>query len=131
MISNFAKKLLRLNFLKQKKRSAERAQVWEGIASKLEKMEYPKFKVEQRSVRDRLKKLIKQFRKRENNERRASGISPELTELDTLLEEINEKEEASETLAADVEMEKRRLEEDQMAGEEIRKRAMETLSQTQ
>ena len=41
------------------------------------------------------------------------------------------KEEASETLAADVEMEKQHLEEDQMAGEEIRKRAMETLSQTQ
>ena len=131
MISNFAKKILRLNFLKQKKRSAGRAQVWEDIANKLEKMEYPKFKVEQRSVRDRFKKLIKQFRKKENNERRASGISPELTKLDTLLEEINEKEEASETLAADVEMEKRRLEEDQMAGEEIRKRAMETLSQTQ
>ena len=131
MISNFAKKLLRLNFLKQKERSAERAQVWEGIANKLEKMEHPKFKVEQRSVRDRFKKIIKQFREKENNERRASGISPELTELDTLLEEINEKEEASETLAAVVEMEKRRLEEDQMAGEEIRKRAMETLSQTQ
>jgi hypothetical protein len=65
-------------------------------------MEYPKFKVEQRSVRDRLKKLIKQFRKKENDERRASGISPELTELDTLLEEISEKEEASETLAADM-----------------------------
>jgi hypothetical protein len=95
-------------------------------------MEYPKFKVEQRSVRDRLKKLIKQFRKKENDERRASGISPELTELDTLLEEISEKEEASETLAADMgDREKRRLEEDQMARQEMRKRAMETLSETQ
>ena len=127
----FCKEVVASKLFETKKRSAERAQVWEGIANKLEKMEYPKFKVEQRSVRDRFKKLIKQFRKKENNERRASGISPELTELDTLLEEINEKEEASETLAADVEMEKRRLEEDQMAGEEIRKRAMETLSQTQ
>ena len=99
------------------------------LQKKLEKMEYPKFKVEQRSVRDRLKKLIKQFREKENGERRASGISPELTELDTLLEEISEKEEASETLAADMgETEKRRLEEDQMAGQEMRKRAMETLS---
>ena len=103
------------------------------IAKKLEKMEYPKFKVEQRSVRDKLKKLIKQFRKKENDERRASGILPELTELDTLLEEISEKEEASETLAADMgEREKRRLEEDQMAGQlEMRKRTMETLSETQ
>ena len=88
--------------------------------------------MEQRSVRDRLKKLIKQFRRKENDERRASGISPELTELDTLLEEISEQEEASETLAADtVERKKRCLEEDQMAGQEMRKRAMETLSETQ
>ncbi|CAB3992425.1 Hypothetical predicted protein [Paramuricea clavata] len=78
------------------------------------------------------KKLIKQFRKKENDERRASGISPELTELDTLLEEISEKEEASETLAADMgEREKRRLEDDQMAGQEMQKRAMGTLSETQ
>ena len=63
-------------------------------------MEYPKFKVEQRSVRDRLKKLIKQFRKKEKEEMQASGISPELTEFDTLPEEISEKEEASEALAA-------------------------------
>ena len=128
----FCKEVIASKLFETKKRSAERAQVWEAIAKKLEKMEYPKFKVEQRSVRDRLKKLIKQFRKKENDERRASGISPELTELDTLLEEISEKEEASETLAADMgEREKRRLEEDQMAGQEMRKRAMETLSETQ
>ena len=78
-----------------------------------------------------MKILIKQFRKKENDERRASGISSEIMEFDTLLEKISEKEEACETLAADVEMEKRRLEEDQTAGEEIRKRAMETLSETQ
>ena len=128
----FCKEVIASKLFETKKRSAERAHVWEAIAKKMQKMEYPKFKVEQRSVRDRLKKLIKQFRKKENDERRASGISPELTELDTLLEEISEKEEASETLAADMgEREKRRLEEDQMAGQEMRKRAMETLSETQ
>jgi hypothetical protein len=97
----------------------------------LEKIEYPKFKVEQRSVKDRLNKLIKQFRRKDDDGRRASGISPELTELDTLLEEICEKEEASETLAADMaEKEKRRLQGDQVAAQEIRKRAMESLSET-
>ena len=55
-----------------------------------------------------------------------------MTELDTLLEEICEKEEASETLAADMaEKEKRRLEGDQIAAQEMRKRAMESLSETQ
>ena len=61
---HFASKLF-----ETKKRSAERAKVWEDIANNLEKMEYPKLKVKQRSVRDRLKKLIKQFRKKENDER--------------------------------------------------------------
>ncbi|XP_028417139.1 uncharacterized abhydrolase domain-containing protein DDB_G0269086-like [Dendronephthya gigantea] len=128
----FCKEVVASKLFETKKRSAERALVWESIAKNLEKIEYPKFKVEQRSVRDRLKKLMKQFRKKENEERRASGISPELTELDTLLEEICEREHASETLAAEMgEKEKRRLEEDQMAAQEIRKRAMETLSETQ
>ena len=128
----FCKEVVASKLFETKKRSAERAQVWEAIAKNLEKMEFPKFKVEQRSVRDRFKRLIKQFRKKENDERRASGISPELTELDTLLEEISEKEEASEALAAEmVENEKKRLQEDQMAGQEMRKRAMETLSETQ
>ena len=44
---------------------------------------------------------------------------------------VSEKEDDSETLTANVEMEKRCLEEDQMTGEEIRKTAMETLPQTQ
>ena len=98
----FCKEVVASKLFETKKRSAERALVWEGIARSLEKKDYPKFKVDQRSVRDRLQKLIKQFRKKENNERRASGISPELTELDTLMEEINEKQEASETLAAEM-----------------------------
>ena len=52
--------------------------------------------------------------------------------MNILLEEISEKEETSETLAADMgEREKRRLDEDQVAGQEMRKRAMETLSETQ
>ena len=126
------KEIVASKLFETKKRSRERAQVWEAIAKKLQKVEYPKFKVEQRSVRDRLNKLIKQFRRKDNDERLASGISPELTELDTLLEEICEKEEASETLAADMaEKEKRRLEGDQIAAQEMRKRAMESLSETQ
>jgi vacuolar-type H+-ATPase subunit I/STV1 len=128
----FCKEIVASKLFETKKRSIERAQVWEAIAKKLQKIEYPKFKVEQRSVRDRLNKLIKQFRRKDDDGRRASGISPELTELDTLLEEICEKEEASETLAADMaEKEKRRLEGDQIAAQEMRKRAMESLSETQ
>ena len=94
-------------------------------------MEYPSFRVDQRSVRDRLRKLLLQFRKKERQERSASGISPEQSELDSLLEEIDELEEASDTLAAEVSTkEKRKLDADKVAAEEMRKRAMETLSET-
>jgi hypothetical protein len=49
-----------------KPKKGRQKELWYGklLQKNLEKMEYPKFKVEQRSVRDRLKKLIKQFRKR-------------------------------------------------------------------
>ena len=65
----FCKEIVASKLFETKKRSIERAQVWEAIAKKLQKIEYPKFKVEQRSVRDRLNKLIKQFRRKDNDER--------------------------------------------------------------
>ena len=103
MMSNFAKRLLLPSLLKLKK-VCRKGSSMGSYCQKFGKMEFPKFKVEHRFVRDNLKKLIKQFRRKENDERRASGISPELTELDTLLEKISEKEKACETLAADMQI---------------------------
>ena len=72
-----------------------------------------------------------QFRKKDYQERKASGISPEQTQLDILLEEINAREEASEILAAEVgAKEKRQLEENKVAAEEIRRRALEKFHET-
>ena len=51
----FCKEVVSSKLVETKKRSAERARVWEAIAKNLEKMEFPKLKVEQRPVRDRLK----------------------------------------------------------------------------
>lgn len=87
--------------------------------------------MDQRAVRDRFRKLLTQFRKKDREERCASGISPEQTELDSLLEELNAPNEASATTAAETGVEeKRKLEADKEAAEEMRKRAMENLSQT-
>ena len=56
------------------------------------------FKVTQRSVRDRYKLLVDNFKKREQEEAAASWISPEETESDIVLADINERfEEANET----------------------------------
>jgi hypothetical protein len=113
------------------KMSIERGQIWEFIAKNLEKLEYPCFHIDQRSVRDRLRKLLIQFRKKDREERNASGISPEQSELDAILEDIDAREEASDTLAAAANAEeKEKVEADKVAAGEIRKRAMENLSQT-
>lgn len=64
----------------------------------LKGMEGPKFKdtLSKRSVQDRCLLLCEKYRKRMNCEKTASGISPELTELDVLIEETIEKEEVCE-----------------------------------
>ena len=59
------------------------------------------FKVDQRSLRDRLKKLLKVFVEKKNKEEKASGIdTTEHTELDDLLLEIYELQKQSDTVAA-------------------------------
>ena len=49
------------------------------------------FKVSQRSVRDRFNVLKNNFAKRQREEERASGISPEISEVDECLDDIIEK----------------------------------------
>ena len=48
------------------------------------------FKVSQRSVRDRFNVLKNNFAKRQREEERASGISPEICQVDECLEDIIE-----------------------------------------
>ena len=75
--------------------------MWDSIARKLELHDHLYFRVDQRSVIDRLRKLIANYRVKEREERAASGISPEHDELDDLLEEINAREEANDVVAAE------------------------------
>lgn len=55
---------------------------------------HSKFLVNKHSFQDRLNLLMATFKAKNMDEKRASGISPELQEIDTLLEELCEKEEA-------------------------------------
>ena len=50
--------------------------------------------VVQRSVRDRFKLLRQKFKKRMTAEERVTGISPEMSELDAIMEEIIELEDS-------------------------------------
>ena len=73
---------------KAKKGSPERGRIWNLIAESLNQIDKPKFKVNKRSVRERFNLLAEKYKTKIRNEEKASGISPEITELDMLLEEI-------------------------------------------
>ena len=66
-------------------------------------------------------------KEKEREEIRASGISAEQDEVDVLLDEITEREKAAEENREDV---NRKKENDKVTAKEMRKQAMERMSQT-
>ncbi|XP_068747155.1 uncharacterized protein [Montipora capricornis] len=114
-----------------KLRSPERGKAWEAISSHLNTTSCPKFRVTPRSVRDRYNLLTKKLQARLNTEEKASGIAVNNSELDDLLEEILEKEKAAkEKLNNDGDDKKKSLENEKVAAEDMRKRALERVGQT-
>ena len=79
--AEFCKEVLLSKLFETKKKSSERGQVWEAIGKQLEQIDFPSFRVDQRAVRDRFRKLLSQFRKKDRREKNARRISPEQTEL--------------------------------------------------
>lgn len=109
-------------------RSKERGDVWGQVAINLNSSNHPKFKVSKRSVRDRLTLLQSRYKEKMKREEMASGIDCEETELDRALEEIIEKEKASESSRN--EGSSAQVKKDKEAAEEQRRKAMERLGQT-
>ena len=115
-----------------KPRTFLKGQLWNKISENLNKLEEPKFVIVQRSVRDRFKLLREKFKKRMTAEERATGISPEMSELDAIMEEIIELEDSYTEEHINGSMEKMRKEqEDKENANDIRLKAMETLRETQ
>ena len=67
-----------------RKGSPERGKLWDEIATRLNNLTQCKFNVNKRSLRDRLNLLMSKFKAKNKEEERASGISPEIQEIDTL-----------------------------------------------
>ena len=89
------------------------------------------FKVTQRSVRDRCKLLVDNFKKREQEEAAASGIFPEETESDIVLADIIERfEEANETHKKQTDEKKSKNEADTLKAAEMRRRSLKTFSES-
>jgi hypothetical protein len=71
-----------------KKGSSERGEACPNLATRLGKCDELKFRVTQRSLRDRYLLLERRYKKKVVEEEKSSGISPEFTELDQLMEDI-------------------------------------------
>lgn len=130
--THLARELLAVEPYKFKSRSRDSGQAWESIVKHLNAMKtvVPRFRVTQKAVRDRAKILIKNYRLKEREEEKASGIEvPEPTELDIALEEISEQEKAQAELDYE-ESDKKKDLKDKANAEEMRLQALEKLGET-
>ena len=102
----------------------ERGSIWTIIAENLEGFG---MKVNQRSVRECFNRMIDAFKKKEADEKRASGVEVEFTEKDQELLDIMERMEECEE---ENEQEKQKEVKEKETAEEMRKRAVERLGET-
>ncbi|EDO42129.1 predicted protein [Nematostella vectensis] len=117
----------------ERKKTTQRAKIWQTISERLAVLEKPKFKstIGKRAVQDRVMLLVTKFKRRMAAERRESGINPRMSEVDTMLEEIAARErEAGLLRETEADGSKKKVEQEKAKGEEIRKRAMEKLGDT-
>ena len=124
--------ILVVELFRAKHVSRERENAWKNIAMSLNGIGNPKFSVDERAVRDNFLKLDRCFKRKLAADERASGISPEQTELDDALEEIIEKSKAAEDELGKKSDSNRKLADSEIeTAEDVRKRSMEGLSKTQ
>ena len=111
--------------------SQERGQLWENIADSLNKLHNPQFRVTQRSVRDRFAVLVKNHKAKKKEEDRASGISPEQSEVDDgMLQLIEHFDQADNERGRLSEEKKKEKEAETMKAEEFRQASLETFGQS-
>lgn len=123
----FLKEVLQFKPWQHKKGTTERGEVWGHLALLLGSNTDPLFHVTQRSVRDRYMLLEKRYRKKVADDKKASGTSPNQSEVDILLEEIVALFDEADQLH---ESNKRKIQEEASQAEEMRNASLETFKQT-
>lgn len=110
----------------------ERGKVWEEITKRLNENKVFQNRLgSKRAVRDRYSLLAKKYKQKMTEEAKASGISPELTETDKLLEQIIEMFEESDSEGGENSQQvKLNKENERKKAEEMRYRSMEKLGET-
>lgn len=123
-----AKEVLYLEPFQFKERTAHSVQAWQDLVNNLMKNYPGKFeKLTSRGAKDHIALLIENHKKKNADELKASGISPEQSGLDTILEEIIERMEAN---VAEIEKDNEKKKREVAMAKDIRLKAMEALSQT-
>ena len=108
--------------------SSKRGKIWEGIAAHLNSLKRPEFRGTARAVRHRYALLISRHKLKQREEEKASRIDvPGPTELNTLLEEIREREKIAEEKTDTMKNEKAKHEKEKAAADEIRQAALQTI----
>ena len=122
------REILAQELWKFKQGSVERGKCWDLIADTLNTLEDTGFRVDKRSVRDRFGLLRSKYDKKIKDEEKASGISPEPTEVDDAMCDILKRFEEAEE---DHQKEKKRKEtENVQQAQDMRRTSMERLGET-
>ena len=114
-----------------KKGTVKRSAKWAEVVDNLENVKELHFKVDNRAVRDRYNLLSSNLRRKLKREQKESGIVVDMSEVEKALESLIEKEDAAEELRQEGKLKKVANEAERMNAEDIRKKAMESLGETQ
>ena len=87
----FCREVIAFDLYQYKPGSKEKGQCLDRIVESLNSIEKPWLRVDQRSLRDRIKKLIKLYVGKRSKAMQASGVEIERTELDDLPLDIHER----------------------------------------
>ena len=119
--------------MESKKGSPERGTIWTAIADSLNQIKEPNFSVDQRSVRDHYRLLEGKFVKKQNEEERATGISPdEDTEFDNGMADIIQQFRDFDLVHTQEKLKKDEAgTKENEAAEEFRKASLETFQESQ
>ena len=117
-----------VNPFQYKQRTQESSKAWDEVTANLQKHGLT---VNKRAVRDKYYKLKDSVIKKNRSEEKASGIAPELTgtqaELTQIIEDLTEVENDSKEILT---QQQQKEEKKQLDGVEMRKRALETFTET-
>ncbi|XP_068669872.1 uncharacterized protein PF3D7_1120000-like [Montipora foliosa] len=114
---------------KFKERTVERGKIWDEIANRLNNCQTLKFRVNKRSVRERVKLIKEKFKPKIQEEEKESGIDVEpASELEQALEDICALEESLPVEVMDSKQAK--AEANKLKAKEIRQKAIESVGQT-